>query len=173
LRDSVFKKVLGKPKNINLIAWVKLLFLEIYLGEQLIEMLSNTSSYNTETKDTILGVGAESNGWKKELSEYIPSTYINRKLESHIISLLRTKYIIHYGIMKRVKSESLEYKDGKILYKLNGSKLYLLTELKLAYNTIWVTLNIAVDLLVYLATHDLTITLAVGAAIEFIRRFKW
>ncbi|EIZ1008064.1 TPA: hypothetical protein RQJ98_004598 [Vibrio vulnificus] len=170
MRDSVFKILLSKDRNISFCVWLKITLLEIYLGEQLLEMISNTASYNHETEE--LTIGSESNGWKKPLIDYIPSTYLNAKLKDSILRLLRIKYLYQYKLIKKVDSKSLEYDDKATLYKLNHASLHLLTELKLAYNTIWVGLNLTIDLIVYLCTKDLATTLAVGGAIEFIRRFK-
>ncbi|TMO89783.1 hypothetical protein CWC12_02615 [Pseudoalteromonas ruthenica] len=172
LRDSVFKVVfLGKRKAISFYTWLKLLLLEIYLGEQLLEMLANTSSYNYESEEFI--IGSDSNGWKRPLIDFIPSTMINKFLSERIINLLRIKYVQHYRLLKRVTSTSLEHSKGEQLYKLNNQKLHLITELKLAYNTIWVTLNIIIDVLVFWYTNDLTLTILVGGSIEFLRRLKW
>ena len=60
----------------------------------------------------------------------------------------------------------------KKLYELNNQKLFLLTELKLSYNTIWVTINLLIDTVVYIITKDVTWALVSGAIVEFIRRFK-
>jgi hypothetical protein len=61
MRDSIFRKVfLGKAKGITLLVWLKLLLLEVYLGEQLLEMLSNTSSYNIDAP-----LAGKTNGWEK------------------------------------------------------------------------------------------------------------
>ncbi|EPU2898348.1 hypothetical protein ACVU7V_004368 [Vibrio vulnificus] len=171
MRDSVFKLIFSKSKKVSWCDWFLLTLLEIYLGEQLLEMMANTSSYNYETEEPIFG--SESNGWKRPLIDYIPATRFNLLLKNYILVLLRTKYACHYKLIKRVNSKSLEFDRTKLLYKLNQSSLHLLTELKLAYNTIWVTLNVTIDIFVYVVTKDLTATLAVGAFIEFIRRFKW
>ncbi|EOB2834101.1 hypothetical protein ACIL2Y_003535 [Vibrio cholerae] len=171
MRDSVFKLIFSKSKRMNWCEWFRLTFLEIYLGEQLLEMMSNTASYNYETEE--LTIGSESNGWKKPLIDYVPATFFNALLKKNILLLLRSKYGHHYKLIKRVDSKSLEFVKNVPSYKLDQSSLHLLTELKLAYNTIWVTLNITIDIIVYVATKDLAATLAVGAFIEFIRRFKW
>ncbi|MGC9460408.1 hypothetical protein [Vibrio genomosp. F10] len=172
MRESVFKTVfLNESKNVSCLAWVKLILLEIYLGEQLLEMLVNTSSYNLESES--FTIGSESNGWKKPLEDFIPATFFNRLLQNQIEELLNTKYNEHYQLMKVVDDKSLEYDSSKPLFKLNNQKLYLLTELKLAYNTIWVTLNIVIDIGVYWFTKDISLTILAGAGIEFLRRFKW
>jgi len=172
LRDSVFKIVfLGKRRAVSFFTWVRLLLLEIYLGEQLLEMLVNTSSYNFTSEELI--IGSDSNGWKKPLVAYIPATFINKLLCQSIVRLLRIKYVQHYRLLKRIDSSSLEFSGDERLYKLNNERLHLLTELKLAYNTIWVTFNILVDIAVLWYTNDLTLAIMVGGFIEFIRRFKW
>jgi len=57
-------------------------------------------------------------------------------------------------------------------YELNHAKLFLLTELRLAYNTSWVAINAIVDIIVYLSTNSIELMLLAGAFVEFIRRLK-
>src|SRR5690606_35583875 len=108
-----------------------------------------------------------------ELEEFIPATFINKFLKKNIEQLLLYKFTNHYGLLRKAKLPAKENPEGKNLYELNPEKLYLLTELKLSYNTIWVSLNIAVDLVVYVITKDITMAILSGGIIEFIRRFKW
>jgi hypothetical protein len=75
-------------------------------------------------------------------------------------------------LIKIVENTGKEESKNK-LFKVNKENLHLLTELKLAYNTIWVSINIIIDIVVYTLTADLTLTLLIGASIEFTRRFKW
>jgi hypothetical protein len=75
-----------------------------------------------------------------------------------------------------LRAAKLPTKDNpheRSLYELNPEKLYLLTELKLSYNTIWVSLNVVVDIVVYVITKDIIMAILSGGTIEFIRRFKW
>ncbi|SEH07398.1 hypothetical protein [Candidatus Venteria ishoeyi] len=168
MRESIFKKVFfGKPSKISLLSWTKLLLLEVYLGEQLLEMLSNTASFNMDAP-----FNGKTNGWERSLIDFIPATLINRLLSKSILVLLNDKFHSHYALMKHVQAPEGE-EEIVSLYKLNNENLHLLTELKLAYNTIWITLNVIVDVVVYIATNDISITLLTGAVIEFIRRFKW
>ena len=172
MRDSVFKLVIKRGENsdkIGLFVWLKLLLLEAYLGEQLVEMLSVTASYKERTKGSNFG-GSSSNGAKEPLSFFIPATMFNRLLSSHILQLLDIKYHQHYGILREFTNTQVGEQPK---YEATPNNLFMLVELKLAYNTIWVTLNITVDVLVYLVTNDVIATLASGAIIEFIRRFKW
>ncbi|CAM4163122.1 hypothetical protein SHDE107825_07540 [Shewanella denitrificans] len=47
MRDSIFSLIFrGRSENISLWKWIKFLTLEIYLGEQLLEMISTTAAYN-------------------------------------------------------------------------------------------------------------------------------
>lgn len=166
MRESVFSLLLfRKGCSINIFHWIKLILLACYLGEQLLEMLATTSSYREPigTND-VLGV-VPTNGWSVSLESYIPSTFINKLLHKQIIQLLKLKFTEHYQILIKENEEEL--------YKHNPSKLFLLTELKLAYNTIWVTLNLTVDIIVYIITKDLTLAILTGGIVEFIRRFKW
>ena len=170
MRTSILKKVfLRSDKSIGLMKWIKLTLLESYLGEQLLEMLLAFSSYTKGTDlDAILPAG--SNGYKTEnLDDFIAATYINTKLRTQIVELLQLKYLDHYGVLNKTKSSE----NGNLEFKLNSAKLYLLTELKLSYNTIWVTLNLVTDVFVYILSGDLATALATGAVIEFVRRFKF
>ncbi|MEH0023125.1 MAG: hypothetical protein V6Z89_26020 [Desulfobacter sp.] len=174
MRESVFKIVfLRNNKETGIFLWLKLLLLEVYLGEQLLEMLTNTSSYNTEIGDGA-SFGTESNGWKQKLVTFIPATFLNKLLQKSIIQLLEVKYVNQYKLLilaNEIDEHQTSLYENSI-YKLNNQVLYLLTELKLSYNTIWVCLNLSIDLIVFAATTDIVKTLATGALIEFIRRFK-
>ncbi|NNH79106.1 hypothetical protein HLH17_15925 [Acinetobacter sp. ANC 5380] len=169
MRESILKTVFFKSsQQISTLKWLKLLFLEAYLGEQLIEMLANTASFNKDQSGD-LAFDIKPNGWKVNLEEYIPATIINSLLNKHIIDLLETKFVNHYQLIQPVKMSS---NNVKKLYELNNQKLFLLTELKLSYNTIWVTINLLIDTVVYIITKDVTWALVSGAIVEFIRRFK-
>ena len=87
----------------------------------------------------------------------------------HIIELLEHKFADHYNLIQ-LTTDNVD-KPTK-LYELNNQKLFLLTELKLSYNTVWVAINLLIDTLVYLITKDITLALLSGGFIEFIRRFK-
>lgn len=169
MRESILKTVFFKSsQQISTFKWLKLSFLEAYLGEQLIEMLANTVSFNKDQSGD-LAFDIKPNGWKINLEEYIPATVINSLLNKHIIDLLETKFVHHYQLIQSVKINS---DNVKKLYELNNQKLFLLTELKLSYNTIWVTINLLIDTVVYIITKDITWALVSGAIVEFIRRFK-
>lgn len=165
MRESVFSLLFSKKDlQVSFSTWFKLILLECYLGEQLLEMISSTSSFRKpQTPNDPLFV-APANGWKASLAEYIPATFINKLLYKQIIQLLEIKFTLHYQVLKKEK-------DG--LFTHNPDNLFLLTELKLAYNTIWVTLNITIDIIVYLVTQDITLAILTGGLVEFIRRFKW
>jgi hypothetical protein len=166
MRESVFSLLLfRKGCQISLINWLKLILLECYLGEQLIEMLAITASFRKPSTFDDIAFVTPVNGWSVDLIEYIPSTFINKLLHKQIIQLLRIKFVNHYKVL--VKEEE------STLYTHNPKNLFLLTELKLAYNTIWVTLNLSLDIIVYVVTKDLTLAILSGALLEFIRRFKW
>lgn len=173
MRESVFGLLLKRRyTQVGLLTWLKMLLLEAYLGEQLVEMLANTSSFSKGTPGD-LAFNIPTNGWKAELVEFIPATLINKFLKSHIEQLLLYKFTNHYDLLRTAKLPKKDNPDEKILYELNPEKLYLLTELKLSYGTIWVSLNLVVDMAVYIATKDITMAILSGGVIEFIRRFKW
>lgn len=148
--------------------------LELYIGEHLLEMLSNTASYNHEM--TTPRINNETNGWRRPLEDFVPATLLNKLLLNSIIGLLESKYISHYQLIKEVVPDDTTEKkeapqpDGR--YELNHGNLHLLTELKLTYNTTWTALNCTIDLMVYVVTNDLATTLLAGALVEFVRRFK-
>ena len=172
MRKSVFSKIFfGRPKTIPHFKWLGFLILEAYLGEQLLDMISSTSSYNEGDQYFItkqVDFGDKINGWCKPLIDFIPSTLFNKILKNKILKLLRYKYVEHYQLLtKRVEN------DVDQEYGLNHDSIHLLTELKLGYNTIWVTINIIVDIIVYWYSTDISLTVAVGGFIEFLRRFKW
>ena len=170
MRESIFKSLLFRSSSeIGLFKWMRLTLLEAYLGEQLVEMFSVTSSSTERTN------GSSSSGkWpgaKKPLEFFIPATFMNQKMENQIKDLLITKYLNHYEVIRQFH---LDYRpDEEEHFEVNPSKLHMLAELKLAYGTIWVSLNIVIDIVVFIFTKDLAATVAVGAFLEFLRRFKW
>ena len=175
MREGIFKKLFFRgDTETPLHKWLAMLPLELYIGEHLLEMLSNTASYNHEM--TTPRINNETNGWRRPLEEFIPATLFNKLAIKRIIELLENKYIAHYQLIKEVVPDepALEVgpaqPDGR--YELNHGNLHLLTELKLTYNTTWVALNCTIDVMVYIATNDLATTLLAGALVEFIRRFK-
>ena len=175
MREGIFKKLFFRgDTEVSLWKWLGMLPLELYIGEHLLEMLSNTASYNHEM--TVPRIGNETNGWRRPLVDFIPATLFNKLASSHIIDLLENKYINHYNLIQEVKAEELQSEGDPVptseRFELNHGNLHLLTELKLTYNTSWVILNGTIDLAVYLVTQDLATTLLAGALVEFVRRFK-
>ena len=169
MRESILKTVfIRSSKKIKISKWIKFLLLEVYLGDQLIEMLANTASFNKDQSGDI-GFDIKPNGWKVELYEFIPATLINHLLIENIMELLEYKFVDHYKLIQIARNDISQSEN---LYELNNKKLFLLTELKLSYNTIWVSINLIIDIFVYLITKDITWALVCGAIIEFIRRFK-
>ena len=173
MRNSIFKTVFrGRDKSISIFVWFKMLFIELYMGEHLLEMLSSTASYNHESVASRFD--SETNGWRRPLEDFIPATLFTRLLRVHILELLEKKYIAHYSIMQKVelKEDEKELDTGATRYELNHGNLHLLTELRISYNTAWVILNISIDAIVFLITLDWVMTLISGAVVEIIRRFK-
>lgn len=118
-----------------------------------------------------LDFGDKINGWSKFLVYFIPSSMINKWLCVPITELLYKKYFTHYQLL--TERDGVDNEIALACYGLNHDKIHLLTELKLAYNTIWATINIIIDIIVFISTRDVAITVATGAFIELIRRFKW
>lgn len=169
MRDSIFSKVFFRNSSLDVsfLVWLKLTFLEAYLGEQVIDIILSVSSYQTksitwEGDDTVVG------GYKGSLEYFIPATLINKLLKQQILDLLKIKYFYQYQVLTMEQGANREQ-----LYSANPNNLPILSELKLSYNTIWVAINVAIDVLVYALTHDISAALVSGAVIEFIRRFKF
>lgn len=175
MRESIFLKLFKRSdKNCSLIKWLKLTLLEAYLGDQLLDLLASFASY-TESNSVNEFLFGEGSRYKLDLSEFIPATFINRILELHIVELLKIKYINHYEVIiefsKPVPVVGIPTEEP-IHYEVNPRKLFMLTELRLSYNTIWVSFNIVIDILVFLYTSDLVAALVTGGFVEFVRRFK-
>lgn len=170
MRDSILKSIFFRSdKKVRYSKWLKLTLLESYLGEQLLEMLLSFSSY-TKNSDFDGMLPASSNGYKTtNLEDFIAATLINRWLCKHIKELLEIKYLNHYGVLRSCASTE----GAGAEYEVNPEKLYMLTELRLSYNTIWVSINLAVDVIVYVFSGNLVAALTTGAVVEFVRRFKF
>lgn len=170
VRDSVLKKIFYRTdKSIGYGKWLKLTLLESYLGEQLLEMLLSFSSYKQDSTGEIFS-GTASFGYKSsDLEDFIAATLVNKWLCKHIKELLIIKYLNHYGLLRL--HPATEHKTSE--YEVNPEKVFLLTELRLSYNTIWVSLNFVVDMLVFVYSGSLVAALTTGAFVEFIRRFKF
>jgi len=142
--------------------------LEAYLGEQLLELLLSLASYTENSQfDGFLQAG--SHGFKAGLEQFIPATLINKVLKKYILELLELKYLKHYGVLRLADRKV----DDPVTYEVNPEKLFLLTELRLSYNTIWVSINLLIDIIVFFCSGSLAAALASGAFIEFLRRFKF
>lgn len=149
--------------------WLKLTLLEAYLGEQLLEMLMSFSSYQ-EDREFELYSGPASFGYKtSNLEDFIAATIINKWLCKHIVELLEVKLLEHYELLRLHPATE----HSEVEYGINPEKVYLLTELRLSYNTIWVSLNLTIDIMVFVFSGSLVAALTTGAFVEFIRRFKF
>lgn len=140
-----------------------MILLELYIGDQLLDMISTTAAFNSErlADDP---VKSRDFGWSVALHEFIPSTMVNRFLQHRIVEVLRQKYGQSYSLLVNTRHDD---------WKQNQEQLYLISELRLAYNTCWTGFNLAVDIVVYIVTNDVAIALAVGGFIEAIRRLKF
>lgn len=166
MRDSVFKLIFYRHDlTIGLISWVRMLLTELYVGEQLLDLIGITASYSKEKTPQDPAFHAPANGWRAELSQYIPATFINRLLQSRITEVLEIKYGNSYNLIKPAGHQHE-------LWEQNPNRLYMISELRLAYNTCWTMFNIAVDIAVYFATNDVAMALVAGGVIEAVRRLK-
>lgn len=86
MRDSIFLRVFKrgeKSSSVGLWLWLKLILLEAYLGEQLVEMLSVTAAFSEGEKGINFG-GGSSNGAKEPLNFFYSSYIIQSNFaESH------------------------------------------------------------------------------------------
>lgn len=168
LRKGILLDVITPKNKKPTMTWIKNLFIEIYIGEQIIDMLTTTAPYNNEQYIPV--IDSEPGGWRKPIKEFIPATLTNKIAEKSISRMIKEKYLDHYEIIKPATLSADLKKEG--CYELNHGKIHLLTELKIAYNTIWTIINISIDLAIYLSTNSLTAALISGATIEALRRIK-
>jgi|GEM_PF-2669022 len=175
MRESIFKKVFFQGcSKVSYSKWFRYLLLELYLGENLIDMLANTASYNRG--EVMARMDSETNGWRRSLEDFIPATVINNLLKNHILFMIKAKYVNHYGLVRVVKEDYVSHEHSSMSderYELDHKNIHLLTELRITYNTVWVLINGTIDVIVYIVTQDIVSTLLAGALIEFIRRFKF
>ena len=136
------------------------------MGEQLLDLIGITASHSKEKTPQDPAFTAPANGWRAELQQYIPATFLNRLLQDRIMEVLEVKYGNSYNLIQQVG-----HQPG--LWEQNPNRLYMISELRLAYNTCWTIFNIAVDVVVYFATNDLAAALVAGGFIEAIRRLKF
>jgi len=166
MRESVFKSIFFRhDSTIGLWRWFKMLSTELYVGEQLLDLIGVTASHSKEKTPQDPAFTAPANGWRAELQQYIPATFLNRVLQDRITEVLEVKYGNSYNLIKQVG-----HQPG--LWEQNPNRLYMISELRLAYNTCWTAFNILVDIIVYLITSDLAAALLAGGFIEALRRLK-
>lgn len=158
MRESILLTILLKKdvKDVSVLEWIKLTIIELYVGDQVLDIVSSVSSFHGSSK-----------GWKKDFEYFIPATFINKIMKRLIVRLIDVKYYKYYRILS-----DKQYKGELVGYSANSDEIAKISELKICYNTIWVAVNILVDTFVFIVTEDISAALLSGAAIEFFRRFR-
>lgn len=168
MREPILKAVIFKPSGLKWCRWLKMLMLELYIGDSLLEIIGSLSSYSKAETSSIPNESPARAGYPGDIEEFIPATFFTLLLKEQIVELLRQKFIGHYELLYAPPRAA----GDVVKYTGNPQKLFLIGELRICYTTIWTILNIFIDVAVLIATEDLLAALATGGLIELIRRVK-
>ena len=160
-------------QKVGLWKWAVLTIIEMIVGAELLESLVTTASvlpYRNLKK-----VDSEEYGNELHLALHIPAGLVTNLLRKQVIELLYYKYYLQYLILDPVgecdvNSESKTIDCSRTRFRARKNVFYQFIALRRVYELFWLIFNIAVDLLVYLATTDIKFVLLSALTVEAIRR---
>jgi len=158
--------------RVSLPRWIWLTFIEILFGQELLESLVNTAANSgcPEAPDQ-----EREYGEPNQLNLHIPNGLFTNLFRTHLIQLLYYKFYLHYLFILPVATPQENEVTGtidvtRIRFRLRKSLLYLVLPFRRVYLVSALGLNLMADALAYAATSNISIAIAVGVALEFIRR---
>ena len=159
-------------KNVPLVRWLWLTFVEILVGEELLESLVTTSSHSgcpEDADETSLY------GLPQQLYFHVPGGFINKILMRHIIEVLYYKYYKQYYFLDpldvpRHDTNKNAIDVTRIRFRLKKDLLYQVIAFRRVYVASWVVLNFASDMVVFFGTNNIQWALVTAFVIEGIRR---
>ncbi len=170
-RVAFFRNTDLKQK-VSLIRWIWLTFIEIIVGEELLESLVTTSSYGgcPEDPDEMSLYGLP-----QKLALHVPGGLINKLLMPHIVEVLYYKYHLQYYFLDRVSEPYIDdtkktINVSRVRFRLKKHLLYQVISFRRVYITSWVVSNFVIDMLVYFFTQDIQWALLSALSIEALRR---
>ena len=154
-----------EAKEIGIIDWIKLTLFELMFGEELLEQLTLTSSYNNVGEN-------QKTGHMLHLNDIIPAGFLTNLFRQQILQLLYFKF---FKIYLFLASES-EVRESDSVVDLTRSRfamrhelLYQVIAFRRVYILCWLCFNISIDLIVY-STSDLQTAILSALTIEGLRR---
>ena len=170
---AYFKSVFSRSNRVKELAikdWILLTIVEVIFGEELLEHLTITAAYNENEAQKV--------GHFLHLRYLVPAGFFTNLFRKQLYQVIYYKYFKHYlFLVPESELDENEYLqlDGSLM--LNRARFGMRHDLlcqtipfRRVYLLIWVFLNLAIDLLVWL-TGDFQAAIVSAVSIEAIRRF--
>ena len=110
------------------------------------------------------------------LNLHIPSGFLTNLFRAQLVELLFYKFYLQYKFIEPVGEPPFENKAAGeinlhgVRFRLKKSLLYLVIPFRRVYLISALTFTITTDLLVYVATSNISTAIVVAVMLEFIRR---
>ncbi len=161
-------------KEIPLLKWVWLTFVEFIFGIELLESIVTTGSVkpykNIEKPDSHLF------GDEIHLNHHIPSGLLTNLFRPYLVQLLYFKYYKQYLILIPVGEPYINDAENRIdctrtRFRARKEVFSQLITFRRIYELMWVIFNLSVDLIVYYFSKSIEWALLSAMCIEALRRF--
>ena len=163
----MFFRVTAEAKKIHFVDWFVLTFFELIFGEEILEQLALTASYNNKTEN-------EKTGHMLNLTDMVPSGLLTNFFRHKIIQLLYYKYYNVYFFLES-KCSVIEHGNtlnlSRVQFAMRHELLYQIIAFRRVYLLTWLIINITVDVLVYYS-QDLQSAILSALALEALRRIS-
>ncbi|SEH77185.1 hypothetical protein SAMN05660691_01286 [Rheinheimera pacifica] len=159
-------------EHITWYRWVYLCFIEVLFGEELIESLVTTSSVRNFNSNRY---ESDEYGVAMHLSMHVPSGMWSNLFRKSIIEVLFYKYFLQYILIE--PREDYDKNDDKRVIECTRTrfsvfkpKLWQVIAFRRVYLFSWLIINLAIDVLVYLASSNLSAAILSALIVEAVRR---
>lgn len=158
--------------RVSPLRWIWFCTLEVFFGQELLESFVTTAANSgcPEEPDPNREYGEPN-----QLNLHIPNGIFTNLFRSQLLQLLYYKFYLQYLLIQPVR-KPYEDENGELIdvtrirFRFRKSLLYLVIPFRRVYLLAAVAINLSADLLAYLFTTNVTVSIFVGIAVEFIRR---
>ncbi|MBL3591841.1 MAG: hypothetical protein JMN24_19010 [gamma proteobacterium endosymbiont of Lamellibrachia anaximandri] len=158
--------------QVSLLRWIWLCILEVMFGEELLENFVTTCPDNTSPEHKN---GNNEYCMANMLNSHIPNGIFTNLFRRHLIELLYYKYYLQYLMIIPSSQDSVHVK-GKTIdltrspFWFRKKLLYQVIAFRRVYILSAITLNLTVDVAVFIYSSDLAVTAMVAVSLEATRR---
>lgn len=176
LAPNYFKAIFFRKEeiksHIGRIKWIWLCILEILFGTELLENIIITASVSGCPEEPDLEMEY---GLPQQLSLHVPAGIFTNIFHQQLVELLYYKFYLQYLLILPVSHPIIDEKRKtiyveRVRFRLRKSLLYQIIAFRRVYVATAIALNIAVNIIVYFITENITITLYLAGTLESIRR---